>query len=88
MQDCHRLMTRDISSSEQVLVAALKRGIGVRRYSCALCGLSFTLRYRRLRSTVTCGLHAGGFTTLAERNPVGSEIMLLWYASCFRRFHS
>ncbi|KAM7542248.1 hypothetical protein Aperf_G00000011476 [Anoplocephala perfoliata] len=78
MQDCHRLMIRDISSSEQVLVAALKRGIGVRRYGCALCGLSFAMRYRRLRSTVTCRLHTGGFTTLAERNPVGSEIILLW----------
>ncbi|VUZ48006.1 unnamed protein product [Hymenolepis diminuta] len=78
MQDCHQLMISDINSSEQVLVSVLKRGIGMRRYSCALCGLSFALRYRRMRSTVTCSLHTGGFTTIAERNPSSSEIVLMW----------
>nr|CDS27388.1 vacuolar protein sorting associated protein 8 [Hymenolepis microstoma] len=78
MQDCHRLMTSDISSSEQVLVSALKRGVGMRRYSCALCGLGFALRYRRMRSTVTRNLYTGGFTTVSERNPSSLEIMVLW----------
>ncbi|VDN96058.1 unnamed protein product [Rodentolepis nana] len=78
MQDCHRLMTSDVSSSEQVLVSALKRGVGMRRYSCALCGLGFALRYRRMRSTVTYDLYTGGFTTIAQRMPSSLEIMVLW----------
>ncbi|KAL5968115.1 hypothetical protein TSMEX_004137 [Taenia solium] len=44
MQDCHRLMANDINALEQLLVRALKRGLGLRRYSCALCGLTFARR--------------------------------------------
>ncbi|VDK35902.1 unnamed protein product [Taenia asiatica] len=76
MQDCHRLMANDINALEQLLVRALKRGLGLRRYSCALCGLTFARRYRQLRSLVTSRLHTGGFSTLNERQPTRSEILL------------
>lgn len=79
IQDCHRLLVNDINTRESLLVAALKRGVGMRRYTCALCGLTFARRYRQLRSLVTCRLHNGGFTTLDERRPTRPEILLLWY---------
>ncbi|CDS37612.1 vacuolar protein sorting associated protein 8 [Echinococcus multilocularis] len=97
MQDCHRLMASDISALEQLLVRALKRGLGLRRYSCALCGLTFARRYRQLRSLVTCHLHTGGFSTLDERQPTRSEVLLFWcghgvhvdcYESCRDRHKS
>ncbi|KAL5108121.1 hypothetical protein TcWFU_008782 [Taenia crassiceps] len=78
MQDCHRLMANDISALERLLVRALKRGLGLRRYSCALCGLTFARRYRQLRSLVISRLHTGGFSTLNERQPTRPEMLLFW----------
>ncbi|VDM16770.1 unnamed protein product [Hydatigera taeniaeformis] len=78
MRDCRRLMANDINALEQLLVSALKRGLGLRRYSCYLCGLTFARRYRRLRSLVTCRLHTGGFSTLDARQSTRPEILLFW----------
>ncbi|VDD79098.1 unnamed protein product [Mesocestoides corti] len=81
MRDCHRLMSSDVSASEQRIVGVLKRGVGLRRYSCSLCGFTFARRYRLLRSLVTCSLHTGGFSTLDEKHANKPEIIIFWYDS-------
>ncbi|VDN14488.1 unnamed protein product [Dibothriocephalus latus] len=68
LRDSQRLAETDASEGERTLGERFNRGVGLRRYHCPLCGLTFALRFRCLRGRVLFRLHEGGFTTLSRHH--------------------
>ncbi|VDM02532.1 unnamed protein product [Schistocephalus solidus] len=80
LRDSQRLAEVDASEGERTLGERFTRGVGLRRYLCPLCGLTFALRFRCLRGRVLFRLHEGGFTTLSQHHRPGSdfEVVIFW----------
>ncbi|BHF68267.1 Vacuolar protein sorting-associated protein 8 [Sparganum proliferum] len=80
LRDSQRLAEVDASEGERILGERFTRGVGLRRYLCPLCGLTFSLRFQCLRGRVLFRLHEGGFTTLSRhhRPELDFEVIIFW----------